>query len=151
MANNNLSLTKISLFLMRISMGWLFLYAGLTKVFNPEWSAVGYLQGAKSFTGFYQWLLQPEILPTINFINQWGLTLLGLSLILGLFVRPSAILGAFLMLLYYFPVFHFPYAGAHSFIVNENIIYAVSLLLLSATSAGRFWGLDSFWRKLKSA
>lgn len=45
---------KISLFLLRISIGWLMFYAGITKVLNPEWSAAGYLKGAKTFVVFYQ-------------------------------------------------------------------------------------------------
>lgn len=34
---------KFILFLTRITMGWLMLYAGLTKLINPNWSAAGYL------------------------------------------------------------------------------------------------------------
>ena len=56
----------ISLAILRLAMGWLMLYAGITKVLNPEWSAKGYLTGAKTFTGFYQWLAGPEILPLID-------------------------------------------------------------------------------------
>ena len=63
---------KFFLFLLRVSAGWMFFYAGITKVLNPQWSAEGYLKGAKSFVWFYQWLLQPEILPIINSINKWG-------------------------------------------------------------------------------
>ncbi|MEK7098213.1 MAG: hypothetical protein AAB906_05185, partial [Patescibacteria group bacterium] len=54
---------KISLFLLRISLGWLFFWAGITKVLNPTWSAAGYLQGAKTFADFYQWLATPSLLP----------------------------------------------------------------------------------------
>src|SRR3990167_4727620 len=116
---------KIFLFLLRISLGWLFFYAGITKVLNPAWSAAGYLKGAKTFVGFYQWLLDPAILPWLNLVNEWGLTLLGVSLIFGVFVRLSSVLGAVLMLLYYFEILDFPYPNAHSFIVDEHIIYAL--------------------------
>ena len=122
------------------------LYAGITKVLNPQWSADGYLKGAKTFAGLYQWLLSPGILPVANFVNEWGLTLLGVSLILGIFVRLSSVLGAVLMLLYYFPVLVFPYAGEHSYIVDDHIIYAFVLLFLAAMRAGRIWGLDA-WNK----
>lgn len=139
---------KISLLLLRVSTGWLMFYAGITKVLNPDWSAAGYLQGAKTFAGFYQWLLQPNILPVINFINEWGLTLLGVSLILGIFVRLSSVLGAALMMLYYFPVLTFPYISQHSFIIDEHIIYALVLLLFAAIGAGRYYGLDSWCASL---
>ena len=139
---------KISLFFLRVSLGWMFLYAGITKILNPEWSAAGYLKGAKTFAGFYQWLTQPEILPIVNFINEWGLTLLGASLILGIFVRLSGVLGAALMAMYYFPILQFPYPNAHSYIVDEHIIYAAVLLFLAVIKAGRVWGLERWCSNL---
>lgn len=135
---------KISLFLLRISLGFLFLYAGYTKVINPQWSAEGYMKGAKTFPEFYQWLLSPDILPVVNFVNEWGLLLLGVSLILGVGVRVSSLLGAVLMMLYYFPVLDFPYPNPHSFIVDEHIVYICSLLVLAALNAGRIWGLGKW-------
>lgn len=133
---------KFFLFLLRVSAGWMFFYAGITKVLNPQWSAEGYLKGAKSFVWFYQWLLQPEILPVINSVNKWGLTLLGVSLIIGLFARFSSLLGVLLMALYYIPL-GFPYPNPHSYIVDEHIIYIAILLFFAAVSAGRIFGLDS--------
>ena len=139
---------KVSLFLLRVSLGWMFFYAGITKILNPEWSAFGYLKGAKTFAGFYQFLTQPGILPITNFVNEWGLTLLGISLILGVFVRLSSILGAALMLLYYFPILDFPYPNAHSFVIDEHIIYALALILLAAWRAGRTYGLENWCANL---
>lgn len=133
---------KISLFLLRISLGWMFLYAGITKVFDPTWSAEGYLKGAKTFAGFYQWLLGPNILLAVNFINEWGLTLLGVSLIFGVFVRLSSVLGAVLMLMYYLPILDFPYPNPHSLLVDEHIIYIFVLLFFASIRAGRVWGLE---------
>lgn len=133
---------KTSLFFLRVSLGWFFFYAGITKVLDPNWSAAGYLKGAKTFTGFYQFLTDPSILPIVNFLNEWGLTLLGISLIFGVFVRLGGILGAVLMLLYYFPILNFPYPNAHAYIVDEHIIYIFALLSLAAARAGRIWGLE---------
>lgn len=128
---------------LRIATGWLMFYAGITKVLNPEWSAAGYLNNAKTFTGLFQWLASPGMLPVINFINEWGLTLLGLSLILGVCVKWSGILGAVLMMLYYFPVLDFPKVGEHSYLVDEHIIYAVVLVVLALFNAGAVWGLEN--------
>ena len=139
---------KISLFLLRISLGGLFFYAGITKVFNPAWSAVGYLKGAKTFTGFYNFVASPEVLPITDFVNQWGLTLLGVSLILGIGVRLSSVLGAVLMMLYYFPILDFPYPNPHSYIVDEHIVYAIALLVLNGFRAGRVWGLANWCSRL---
>lgn len=140
------SLQKLSLFALRVSFGWLFLYAGVTKLLDPAWSAEGYIKSAKSFAWFYQLLLQPSLLPIVNFVNEWGLTLLGLSLIFGVFVRISSWFGAVLMLLYYFVVLDFPYPNPHSFLVDEHIIYAFILAYFALFDVGRVWGLEE-WRK----
>ncbi len=139
---------KISLFLLRVSMGWFIFYAGITKVLNPEWSAAGYLKGAKTFVSFYEWLLQPNILPSINFLNEWGLTLVGISLILGLFVRLGSIFGAALMVLYYFPILNFPYPNPYTFLIDDHIIYALVMILLATLRAGRVWGLENWCSSL---
>jgi len=134
--------------LLRLSLGWLFFYAGITKVLNPAWSAAGYLKGAKTFVEFYQWLASPGILPAVDFVNEWGLTLLGLSLIFGVFVQLSSILGAVLMLLYYLPILDFPYPNPYSYLVDEHIIYALVLLLFASLRAGRVWGLENWCSNL---
>ncbi|MBI2123840.1 MAG: DoxX family membrane protein [Candidatus Wildermuthbacteria bacterium] len=141
-------LQKLSLFLLRVSLGWMFLYAGITKILDPAWSAAGYLKGAKTFAGLYQWLASPGIIPVVNFVNEWGLLLLGVSLILGVFVRLSGVLGAALMFMYYLPILQFPYPNAHAYIVDEHIIYAAALLFLAAIKAGRVWGLERWCSNL---
>ena len=133
---------KFSLLLLRVTIGWLFFYAGITKVLDSSWSAEGYLRSAKMFSGFYAYLIQPSVLPIINFLNEWGLTLIGVSLILGLLVRWSALLGALMMLLYYLPAADFPLVE-HGYIVDEHIIYIAALLVLAFFRAGRSWGIDS--------
>ena len=139
---------KVSLFLLRISLGWLYFYAGITKVINPEWSAAGYLKGAKTFAGFYQWLAGSDILPAVNFINEWGLLLLCISLILGIAVRLSSMLGVALMLLYYIPILDFPYPNPNSFLVDQHIIFILVLILFVNLRAGRIWGLENWCSNL---
>lgn len=140
-------LQKISLTLLRVSLGWLFFYAGITKILDPEWTSAGYIGGAKMLTGFYGLLAQPSILPIVDFLNEWGLTLIGISLILGLFTRVGALAGAALMILYYLPILQFPYPNEHAYIVDEHIIYVFAFLVLYAFDAGRMWGLDKLMRR----
>ena len=139
---------KISLFLLRISAGWLMFYAGITKVLDPGWSAAGYLTNAKTFPQFFAWFASPNILPITNFLNEWGLTILGLSLIFGVFVRLSSLAGVALMMLYYFPVLEFPVIAPHSYLVDEHIIYAFVLLYFAAARAGRVYGLEKWCSNL---
>src|SRR3989338_4255536 len=135
---------KIVYFLLRLNMGWLMLYAGVTKILDPKWTAKGYIANAKTFPELYKWLASDNILPIINFLNEWGLTLIGVSIIIGFFVRISSVFGGLLMLLYYFPVLKFPYAGQFSYIVDEHIIYALVFVFFIVMDVGRYWGLDSY-------
>ncbi len=128
---------------LRIALGWVFLYAGTSHLFTRGWSAKGYLMGAKTFTAFYHLLASDALLPVVNFLNVWGLTLIGISLILGLCVRLSSLFGALMMLLYYFPVLDFPKIGANAYLVDEHIVYALALLAFASAKAGRTWGLDA--------
>lgn len=135
---------KISLFILRLSLGWLYFYAGITKVLNPEWTSAGYLKNAKTFAFGYQWMLDPSILQVVDFLNEWGLTLLGISLFAGFLIRISAYAGVALMGLYYLAAIDFLYPNSHAFLVDEHIIYILALLVLAAFQTGEIWGLDGW-------
>lgn len=138
----------ISLLVLRLATGWLMFYAGIIKILNPAWTAKGYLMSAKTFPALYQWFALSQNIGWVNFLNEWGLTILGICLLLGIFVRLASVFGAALMLLYYFPVLQFPYIGQHSFLVDEHIIYALVLLFFAAVGAGRQWSLSNWCAKL---
>ena len=99
---------KNLIFFLRLSLGWLFIYAGAIKIFDPKWSADFYLKGAQSFSGFYHWLALPANIGWVNLLNEWGLFLVGLFIMIGLFVRHASVAGIVIMALYYFPTLHFP-------------------------------------------
>jgi len=138
---------KISVFLSRVALGVLFFYAGITKVMNPDWSAAGYLNNAKTLTDLFQWFASASNIGWVNFTNEWGLTLVGLALIVGLLVRWASLGGIFLMILYYLPILQFPIVGEHSYIVDEHIVYILAFLIFFTSNAGTFWGLDSWLQK----
>lgn len=139
---------KSVIFLLRLSLGWVFLYSAVTKIANPSWSAAGLLKSAHTFPALYQWFSTPSMLPTINFLNEWGQLLLGISLILGIGVRLSSILGVVLLLLYYLPQLNFPYIGKTSYLVDEHIIYSLVLVYFAAIRAGRIYGLEEWCTNL---
>ncbi len=138
---------RLFLLLLRFGMGWLFLYAGISKIVNPDWTAEAYLKGAKMLTVVYGWFALPDNIGWVNFVNEWGLTLIGVSLIVGVAVRYSSYFGILLMILYYFPVLDFPYAGGRFFLVNEHFIYALVLLLFIGVRAGELWGVDRYLKR----
>lgn len=124
---------KHSALLLRVALGWIFLYAGVSKLLNPEWSAQAFLKGAKTFSGLYGWFALDQNIGWVNFLNEWGLTLVGVALILGVFMRLASWGGIALMLLYYFPQLKFPYIGANSFIIDQHIIFIFVLAFLLNT------------------
>lgn len=131
----------VSVFLLRVSLGCLFFYAGLSKILDPEWTAAGFLTASKTFPSFYGWFASATNIVWVDFLNQWGLFLVGLALIFGLFTRIASFSAIFLMLLYYFPGLDFPYVD-HGYLIDDHIIYIFSLLLLISLRGGQYYGLD---------
>lgn len=136
--------------MLRVVLGVMFFYAGITKVLNPDWSAAGYLNSAKTFPGLFQWFASAGNIGWVNFMNEYGLALVGLALITGLLIRWASLGGILLMVLYYLPVLQFPYVGDHSFLVDEHVIYILAFLIFITSNAGTFWGLDSLVKKYKN-
>jgi thiosulfate dehydrogenase [quinone] large subunit len=139
---------ETSLFLLRLALGWVLFYAGWEKVTNPSWSAAGYLRAAKTFQGFYAWLATPGMIHTVNWLAEWGLVIIGAALILGIGVRLAGILGAIIMVLFYFPVLNGVYPDANSYLVDIHIVYALALLLIAALGAGKIWQLEGWFKKV---
>ena len=136
-------LQKSILVLFRLSLGWTFLYAGFNQVLNPNWTSARFLSGAKTFKAMYAWFGSPEVVPYIDFMVQWGHLLIGIALILGICVRLSAGFGALMMMLYYIPRLDFPMVGAHNFIVEYHLVYALILVYLGLMKAGQVAGIEN--------
>ncbi len=135
--------------ILRVTIGWHFLYEGLTKLLNPEWTAAGYLQSSTGpLAGLYHSLgMNETVLSLVNVMNTWGLILIGLGLFLGLFTRVSQLAGISLLLLYYLshpPIFSEPgfFREGSYFIISKDVLEMMALLVLMFFPTGRFLGLD---------
>ena len=140
---------------LRLVVGWHFLYEGLAKLSNPYWTSAGYLADAHGwFKGLFLWIAASSTAVTIvDYLNMWGLTLLGVALLLGLLTRTSTITAIVLLALYYLaapPLVGYEYAmpteGSY-LIVNKILIELVALVVLLAYPTGASWGLDRFLRR----
>lgn len=134
---------KISIFALRVLLGFLFLYSGITKVLDPEWTSAGLLAGAKTFSAVYGWFASATNIGWVDFLNSWGQTLIGLGLIFGCLTRYASYAGILLMVLYYFPGLEFPYVD-HGFLIDQHVIYIAVFVVLITTNAGQYWGLDKY-------
>jgi len=133
----------------RLAMAWTFLYAASHQVLVPGWSVAGFLDSTKTFHGIYSQFTGPGIAPVLSFLVGYGHLLIGLSLLVGLMVRISAVFGILLMLLYWTAHMDFPYiSNTNNFVVDEHIVFAGVLVLLIVEHAGHVWGLDGWVEKL---
>lgn len=140
------------LVVLRVAIGWHFLYEGLVKFSNPNWTSFGYLMDSKGFfEGLFQSLADtPEILNVVDFMNIWGLIAIGLSLILGLFSRPAIMAGIVLLAFYYLS--HPPFIGLEYalptegsyFIINKTLIELFALTVLFTFPTSKEVGIDKF-------
>lgn len=149
----NYSKTQVGwLVILRIAIGWHFLYEGLSKLINPNWSSVGFLLDSQGFLrSFFVSLTSDPILVNIfDTLTIWGLILIGLGLILGFFARPACIFGILLLAMFYlshppFVGFRFSVPSEGSYmIVNKNLIELFALAVLFVFPTSRIIGIDRF-------
>jgi thiosulfate dehydrogenase [quinone] large subunit len=152
-------LQMIALALLRVLIGWHFLYEGIAKLLKPGWTAASFLLQARgALAGLFHWMAgNAEVLSYVNLLNIWGLILIGTGLIVGCFTRTASTAGILLILLYYFcnPPFagyfySIPAEGSY-LIVNKNLVEAAALLVTLMMASGRFYGIDQIFHKLRAA
>jgi thiosulfate dehydrogenase [quinone] large subunit len=140
----------VAIVLLRVLVGWHFLYEGIAKLQAPAWSAAGYLQQARGplASAFKALAANPGLLEFANQATMWGLVAVGLGLILGLFTRLASLGGIALILMFYLcnPPFvgyfySVPSEGSY-LLVNKNLVELAALAVVLATGSGRVAGLD---------
>ncbi|MFM9960458.1 MAG: hypothetical protein ACKV2Q_04450 [Planctomycetaceae bacterium] len=129
------------------------------KVVGPVKSLDAELKvAAKKLLTTEQLARGPVRLPStpVDRINQqtmWGLTILGVLLLIGLGTRFAALGGAVMLTMFYLAMPPWPGVPEapgpeHSFIVNKNFIEVIALLAIAALPTGQWFGLDRLCAKL---
>ena len=140
----------IAITLLRVFVGWHFLYEGVSKLTASSWTAAGYMKASRGpFAEFFKWIAsQPNLIDNANLVTMWGLTIVGVLLILGLFTRLASLGGIGFLLLFYFAnppfvgyFYSLPTEGSY-LIVNKNLVELFALIVILVTGSGRFAGLD---------
>ncbi len=141
-----------ALVLLRIFIGWHFLYEGVIKLFNANWTAKFYLLSSEGFAKpLFTWLAGDGMIGIVDFLNIACLVFVGLALILGYLEKLGAWLGIGLLLMYYLAHPAFPglqQAGTEGsyFIINKNLIEAAALYVLFLLPTGDYFGIKRFIR-----
>jgi thiosulfate dehydrogenase (quinone) large subunit len=145
--------------LARISLGGVFLWAFLDKLFGFGYATPaarawvnggsptrGYLGSSTGpFAGFFQAIAGH---PVTDALFMMGLLGVGLALVAGVGMRAAAVSGALMMALMWLS--HPPWikvngAGGPNPLLDDHVVYAFVLLALAAAHAGRALGAGAWW------
>jgi thiosulfate dehydrogenase [quinone] large subunit len=140
----------IAITLLRVVIGWHFLYEGIAKLTSPSWSSAGYLRQSRGpFADLFKWIASDaNVLANVDLITTWGLTTVGVLLMLGLFTRLASLAAIGFLTMFYVATppfvgyfYSIPSEGSY-LIVNKNLVELFALVVIFLTGSGRFAGLD---------
>jgi thiosulfate dehydrogenase [quinone] large subunit len=141
---------------LRLSLGWIFLWAFLDKTWGLGFATPaenawveggsptsGYLGNAVSgpFADFYNGLAGEA---WVDWLFMIGLLGIGLALILGIGMRIAAVTGTLLLVMMWTAVL----PPENNPFMDDHLIYALVIVLLAVVGAGRFLGLAAQWERL---
>ena len=84
MKNNPNRIKSVALTILRMVIGWHFLFEGISKFMTPGWTSADFLLISNwIFAGFFHWIgNNPVLLGAVDFIVIWGMIFIGLALFL---------------------------------------------------------------------
>jgi len=132
--------------LLRLTMGWIFLWSGIDKLVT-DFSASGFLvNGTQGPLGdWFQSLgTNQAALDVINPLVIWGQVLIGVTLVLGLFTRAGLFWAAAMMMMFYLAQF----PPANNPFMDDHLVYILLFGLLGALGAGRILGVDAWIERI---
>ncbi|GAB1414994.1 hypothetical protein MASR2M117_04000 [Paludibacter sp.] len=140
------------LVVLRVLIGWYFLFEGLTKIMTPNWTSYTYLRDSQGlFAPFFTMLTDyPILMSIVNSINMYGLTLIGICMIVGCLTKLANIGAIALLSLYYLS--HPPMIDVHYLIrpegsymwVDKNLVMLGAIAVLMVFPTSKIIGLDRF-------
>ena len=132
--------------LLRMIIGWVFLYQGILAISQSGWMVLPYIDHATTFSGFYSLISKLPLLTYVSYAVIGLYLLVGILLVCGIATRIAAFFGVVLMLFFYFAALHFPHVGTSYYIVDEHIVYAVILLAVLFGHHGSHKGIRNIFK-----
>ncbi len=138
---------------LRISLGWIFLWAFLDKLFGLGRATApenAWLAGGSPTAGFLSFAARGPLVglfqgmagnPVVDVLFMVGLLGLGLALLLGIGLKVAGVAGPLLMLLMWLAQL----PPATNPFMDNHIIYALVLAVLPLLKAGHTLGLGKWW------
>lgn len=146
----------IALGVLRVMLGWIFLWAFLDKTFGLGFATAGgkaWVDGASPTSGFLTHATQGPFAtafqslagqPWVDWLFMIGLLLIGLALILGIGVRIACATGSLLLALMYLATLW----PDNNPILDDHLIYIAALCVIYCTP--ETWDLVGFGRVWKN-
>ncbi|TPG18130.1 DoxX family protein [Pedococcus bigeumensis] len=140
----------------RLSLGWVFLWAFLDKVFglghgtpskgawiNGGHPTMGFLKNAAAgpFADFYHGIAGAAWADSLFMLGLLGI---GVALIAGVAMRFAAFAGALLLVLMWTAVL----PPESNLFMDDHLIYAMTLVALMLLGAGKYLGFGQRWERL---
>lgn len=148
--------TRRLMAVVRIAIGWVFLWAFLDKTFGLGFAterADAWINGGSPTFGFLNFATEGKVFHDVfaglsgvfaDWLFMIGLLGIGLALILGIGMRIAAVSGAIMLVLMWaaeLPLENNPF-------MDDHLVYALVLGILAIAGAGRTWGLGRVWEQL---
>jgi thiosulfate dehydrogenase [quinone] large subunit len=133
------------LVIMRVSVGWWMLHAGLDKFLAWPFDAGWFVGGAAAGTsvGPFVTLFSGGVaLSFVNVVIPLGQTLIGLGLVLGALTRLASFFGAVLMAFFYF--INGETGGWSHGVVTGELLGLLIFAMIATLGAGRVLGVDAY-------
>jgi thiosulfate dehydrogenase (quinone) large subunit len=142
--------------LVRVSLGWIFLWAFLDKTFglghetvskdawiNGGHPTYGFLKFAAAgpFKGFYNSIAGDTWADWLFMLALLGI---GVALIVGVFMNLAAAAGAVLLVMMWSAVL----PPENNPVMDDHLVYAATLVLLALLGAGRWFGLGALTERI---
>ncbi|MBK8946274.1 MAG: DoxX family membrane protein [Ignavibacteriae bacterium] len=136
------------LLILRLVLGYHFLYEGIDKLLNETWTSAPFLLQANwIYTDFFHSLANNQTyLRITDLLNIWGQILIGISLIIGLYSKVAAYFGAFLLFMYYITV---PPFLNNQMLIDKNVIEFLCFLVIAIFPTSQIFGIDFLLKKTK--
>ena len=144
---------QIVLTILRVAIGWHFMYEGIAKWMMPNWTAFEYLSASNwIFKDFFIWIAEnPTLLMLVDGFIMISMIIIGLMLMLGFVERIAYLWALSILLLLWFakpPLTGLDFASVaegNYLVIDKNAVEFFAILVLCFFPSGCYYGLNVFF------
>lgn len=143
--------------LLRLVMGWIFLWAFIDKLFGLSFATLSdksWLLGNSPTSGFLKFAVHGPFaefyqnlagIPFIDYLFMFGLLFVGITLISGVLVRLGGLTAVIMLALMYTAVGLFP---ENNPFIDDHIVYILITIVLVLSNSGQYIGFGKWWSNI---